>query len=90
MDGGHGELASINAIHGDGYNQSEPRKTSNETYQEGSEGAVDTSAGAVPKSVPQDRNPPHARKDPQPIRRRLPDERRAVVHHFSVGGTKGT
>ena len=25
----------------------------------------------------------------QPVRRRLPDERRAVVHHFSVGGHEG-
>ena len=26
---------------------------------------------------------------PRPLRRRLPDERKAVVHHFSVGGHEG-
>jgi ribonucleoside-diphosphate reductase alpha chain len=25
----------------------------------------------------------------QPIRRRLPDERKAIVHHFNVGGYEG-
>jgi ribonucleoside-diphosphate reductase alpha chain len=25
----------------------------------------------------------------QPIRRRLPDERKAIVHHFKVGGYEG-
>ena len=26
---------------------------------------------------------------PQPVRRRLPDERKAIVHHFNVGGSEG-
>ena len=26
---------------------------------------------------------------PQPVRRRLPDERKAIVHHFNVGGYEG-
>jgi len=26
---------------------------------------------------------------PQPLRRRLPDERKAITHHFSVGGQEG-
>ena len=26
---------------------------------------------------------------PQPLRRRLPDERKALTHHFSVGGQEG-
>ena len=25
----------------------------------------------------------------QPVRRRLPDERQAIVHHFTVGGYEG-
>ena len=25
----------------------------------------------------------------EPLRRRLPDERKAIVHHFSVGGHEG-
>ena len=25
----------------------------------------------------------------QPVRRRLPDERKAIVHHFNVGGYEG-
>ena len=25
----------------------------------------------------------------QPVRRRLPDERKAIVHHFKVGGYEG-
>jgi len=25
----------------------------------------------------------------QPVRRRLPDERKAIIHHFSVGGHEG-
>ncbi len=36
---------------------------------------------------------PQVRKEgadvPQPFRRRLPDERQAVTHHFSVGGQEG-
>jgi hypothetical protein len=25
----------------------------------------------------------------RPVRRRLPDERKAIVHHFNVGGCEG-
>jgi ribonucleoside-diphosphate reductase alpha chain len=32
---------------------------------------------------------PSGEAAPEPLRRRLPDERKAVVHHFSVGGHEG-
>lgn len=79
----------MDAIHGDASNQSSPRDAADRTNQEAPKAAAGPSAGAVPTSIPQDGTPPHTRKDPQPIRRRLPDERKAVVHHFSVGGHEG-
>jgi ribonucleoside-diphosphate reductase alpha chain len=33
--------------------------------------------------------PPDTSKGREPLRRRLPDERKAIVHHFSVGGHEG-
>ncbi len=33
--------------------------------------------------------PPDNSKGREPLRRRLPDERKAIVHHFSVGGHEG-
>ena len=32
---------------------------------------------------------PNRAEDPLPLRRRMPDERRALTHHFSVGGQDG-
>ena len=51
-------------------------KTETETQESrGSNVGADSSPVAVPRQ--------------EPLRRRLPDERKAIVHHFSVGGHEG-
>jgi ribonucleoside-diphosphate reductase alpha chain len=81
--------ATIDDIHGDGSNQSKPGEAPSETNQQGLKASEDAWAKAGPTTVPQGAVPPDTKKDPQPVRRRLPDERRAIVHHFSVGGHEG-
>src|SRR5579863_3203097 len=81
--------ATINDIHGGSPNQGEFHEASSAANQQASKLPDDTSAEGAPATVPQGAVPPDMRKDPQPIRCRLPDERRAVVHHFSVGGHEG-
>src|SRR4051794_32763071 len=48
-------------------------------------GPVTTAADRNQTAVPLSEKTGTAR----PIRRRLPDERRAITHHFSIGGQKG-
>lgn len=91
MDENQTEQAAttIDDIHGDGSNQSKPREASSETNQQVLKAAGDAWTEVALRTVPQSAVPPNTRKDPQPMRRRLPDERRAIVHHFSVGGHEG-
>ncbi|HEV3275570.1 MAG TPA: hypothetical protein VG860_02035 [Terriglobia bacterium] len=81
--------ATAAAIHGDGSNRSEPGETSRESSQEASTGAANGLAGTAPAAVTEGAAALDTTKDRQPVRRRLPDERKALVHHFSVGGHEG-
>lgn len=44
---------------------------------------------SAPAPVMPDQPAPSPEAGREPLRRRLPDERKAVVHHFSVGGHEG-
>jgi ribonucleoside-diphosphate reductase alpha chain len=46
-------------------------------------------AGTTPASIADGDAAPDTSNGRQPVRRRLPDERKALVHHFSVGGHEG-
>jgi hypothetical protein len=81
--------ATVAAIHGDGSNRSEPGDTSRESSQEASTGAANGLAGTAPTSLAEGAVALETTKDRQPVRRRLADERKAIVHHFSVGGHEG-
>jgi len=82
-------VATIDDIHDGSSKQSEFHEVYSAANQQASKPPGDTSAEGAPATVPQGAVPPDMRKDPQPVRRRLPDERRAIVHHFSVGGHEG-
>ena len=73
----------------DGLNHNEARDALDESSHEASEGAGNGLAKAMLASADEGANALHTTNDRQPVRRRLPDERRAVVHHFSVGGHEG-
>src|SRR5262249_55622349 len=63
------------AIYRDGSKRSQPLSTA--PGRKGSDSTVkDTALGS-------------RRETAEPLRRRLPDERKAIVHHFSVGGHEG-
>jgi ribonucleoside-diphosphate reductase alpha chain len=87
MDESQTERAAttIDDIHGDGSNQSKAREAPTETNQQVLKAVGDAWAEVTLTTVPQGAATPNTRKDPQPMRRRLPDERRAIVHHFSEG-----
>jgi ribonucleoside-diphosphate reductase alpha chain len=54
------------------------------------EGSIaDTQIAVLPVPTTPVQSAPLAETGPQPLRRRLPDERKALVHHFSVGGHEG-
>jgi ribonucleoside-diphosphate reductase alpha chain len=74
--------AQTDGIHGDDSNQSGPVGTSSVATGTAKELPRTTSAGVGEGA-------PAFATDRRPVRRRLPDERRAVVHHFSVGGHEG-
>ena len=82
-------VATIDDIHGGRSNQSEFHEGSITANQQAPKGPGDGSVEGALATVPQGVVPPDMRKDPQPVRRRLPDERTAIVHHFSVGGHEG-
>jgi ribonucleoside-diphosphate reductase alpha chain len=75
----------INAVTSTG---GEPRSSSkaNPGKPNGS-GAV--LGGITPASIAEGDAPPDTSNGRQPVRRRLSDERQALVHHFSVGGHEG-
>lgn len=91
MGESHNEQAAsaTNATGGDGLNESKARDAPGERNQETPEGTANQLAKAMPTSVAEVGTALDTTKDRQPMRRRLPDERRAVVHHFSVGGHEG-
>jgi len=78
---------TVDALHGNASNGSErggpsevePAKPNGSGSGLAGTASASTAAGAAVA----DANPR------QPVRRRLPDERRALVHHFSVGGHEG-
>ena len=82
-------VATIDDIHGDRSNQSEFHEASSRANQQAPKAPGDASAEGAPATAPQGAVAADMRKDPQPARHRLPDERRAIVHHFSVGGHEG-
>src|SRR5580698_11676935 len=51
--------------------------------------AVDSRADGSPSRGSEDNNGSQEPKATQAVRRRLPDERRSLTHHFSVGGQEG-
>jgi len=73
----------------DGVNPTEARDALDGRSHEAPEGARNGLAKAILATADEGATAPHTTKDRQPMRRRLPDERRAVVHHFSVGGHEG-
>jgi len=75
-------LKSI-AIYRDGSKRTQPLNTRRDESRKGSE--VETDTAVAPSGAPGE--PKTAGR--QPMRRRLPDERRALTHHFSVGGYEG-
>ena len=75
-------LKSI-AIYRDGSKRTQPLNTRRDESRKGSE--VETDTALAPSGAPGE--PKTAGR--QPMRRRLPDERRALTHHFSVGGYEG-
>jgi len=81
--------APVAGIHGDGSNRSEPGDTSRESSQEASTGTANGLAGTALTSVAVGAVPLDTTKDRRPVRHRLADERKATVHHFSVGGHEG-
>lgn len=73
----------------DGLNHNEARDALDERSHEAPEGTGNGLPKAILASAEKGANAPQTANDRQPMRRRLPDERRAVVHHFSVGGHEG-
>jgi ribonucleoside-diphosphate reductase alpha chain len=53
------------------------------------ESTAETDIASPPASATPVQPAPSTEAAPDPVRRRLPDERKAVVHHFSVGGHEG-
>jgi ribonucleoside-diphosphate reductase alpha chain len=80
---------ATNTTGGDGLNPTEARDALDERSHEAAEGAGNGLAKAMLASADGNGTAPSVTKDRQPVRRRLPDERRAIVHHFSVGGHEG-
>src|SRR5579859_2078189 len=80
---------AANANVGEGVNHIEPRGAPTEKNQEVPKGTANQVANAMPAGVGEGATARDTAKDGQPVRRRLLDERRAVVHHFSVGGHEG-
>jgi ribonucleoside-diphosphate reductase alpha chain len=80
---------ATNTTGGDGLNHNEAPDGLDERSHEAPEGAGNGLAKAMPSSADEGATALRTTKDRQPVRRRLPDERTAVVHHFSVGGHEG-
>jgi ribonucleoside-diphosphate reductase alpha chain len=80
---------AANATGGGGVNHIGPRDAPSEGNQEARKATANQGASAMPSSVGEGATARDPAKDGLPVRRRLLDERRAVVHHFSVGGHEG-
>ena len=80
------------AIYRDGSKHTQPLNTADvkkesEARSQKPEAAVKTESEARPS--PEPRFPIPAPPAPKPFRRKLPDERKAITHKFSVGGHEG-
>ena len=82
-------VTAANATVGAGVNHTEPRDAPTAGNQETSKGTAHHVAKAMPTGAGEGATARDTTKDGQPVRRRLLDERRAIVHHFSVGGHEG-
>jgi ribonucleoside-diphosphate reductase alpha chain len=78
----------IGAVHGDASTGSE-RRSSSKAEPSKPNGSGAALAGTTPASIADGDAAPDTSNGRQPVRRRLPDERKALVHHFSVGGHEG-
>jgi len=81
--------AAANAAVGEGVNHIEPRDAPSEGNQEAIKRTANQAANVMPAGAGEVATARDPTKDGQPVRHRLLDERRAVVHHFSVGGHEG-
>jgi len=90
MDEGQSEQGAtpIDAVHGDASTGSEPRGSSKAEPSKPN-GSGTALAGTTPASIADGDAAPDSSNGRQPVRGRLPDERKALVHHFSVGGHEG-
>jgi ribonucleoside-diphosphate reductase alpha chain len=77
----------IDAVHGDASTGSERGSSKAEASKPNDSGTA--LAGTTPASIAEGDGAPGSSNGRQPVRRRLPDERQALVHHFSVGGHEG-
>jgi ribonucleoside-diphosphate reductase alpha chain len=80
---------ATNATGRDGLSHNEARDAVDERSQEAPKGSGNGLTKAMLASADENGTLPSVTKDRQPVRRRLLDERTAVVHHFSVGGHEG-
>ena len=84
-----GQARPKEPIRGDGSDQSELRSRSATVDPENTNGAGAGLTAASPVNTAQVTAARVTSNGHQPVRHRLPDERSAVVHHFSVGGHEG-
>ena len=78
----------IDAVHGDASTGSEPRSSSKAEPSKPN-GSGTALAGTTPASIADGDAARETSNGRRPVRRRLRDERKAVVHHFCVGGHEG-